>query len=124
MIGHQVTTALPAVLALAERRLLESRNMLGSRFDLDRLRLPEAEGVDRPARPRATGTAMTITHGLGRTPDHKSDGSAKTASGLIHLFPFRSLNKSFRLSGKFWAASSSRTVLAVSSRASSLLQTD
>jgi hypothetical protein len=40
MIGHQVAAALSAILTLAQRRLLKSRNMLASRLNLDRFRLP------------------------------------------------------------------------------------
>jgi len=67
MIGHQVPAALGAILTLTERGLLERGHMFGSRRDPHSIRFPEAEGVDRPAGPRATRTAVTITHGLRRT---------------------------------------------------------
>jgi hypothetical protein len=64
MMVHQVPAAFRAVLSLAERRLLECRDMLSARGDLHRLRFPEAEGVHRPAGPGSAGLAMTIAHHL------------------------------------------------------------
>ena len=64
MIDHQVSAALRAILALAELRLLKLRDMFGTRFDPHRIRLPEAEGVDRPAGPRTARPAMTVAYGL------------------------------------------------------------
>src|SRR6185369_2787778 len=84
MIGHQMTAALRAVLALAHRRLLERRNMLRPRRDPYRFRLPQGERVYRPAGPRTAGTAMAITHPFRRTRDLDFDRSAKTASGMFH----------------------------------------
>ena len=51
MIGHQVSAAFAAILALALRGLLECGHMLGARCDAHGIRLPEAESVDRPAGP-------------------------------------------------------------------------
>src|SRR6266516_61365 len=87
MIGHQVPAAFPAILPLAEFSLLERREVLGSRCDPYRLRLPEAEGVYGPARPRATRTAMTIAH-LFRCPRHlQFYCAAKAASKVRHWLP-------------------------------------
>jgi hypothetical protein len=64
MIGHQVPAAFHAILTLAEFSLLKCRDMLGSRCDPHRFRLPEAEGVYKPVGPRTTRSTMTIAHGL------------------------------------------------------------
>src|SRR5262249_5965257 len=58
VVGHQVPAALLAVLALAQRRFLEGRDMLGPGRDPHGAWLPQAEGVHRPARPRPAGSAM------------------------------------------------------------------
>src|SRR5207247_7889366 len=84
MIGHQVTAALRAVLALAHRCLLERCDMLRPGRDPHRFRLPQGERVYRPAGPRTAGTAMAITHSFRRTRDLHFDRTAKAASGMIH----------------------------------------
>ena len=75
-----------AIHPLAEGRLLERRDMFGSRLDLLGLRLPETEGIDRAALPRTAGTAMTITHGFRRTGNLKRDSTAEAASNMAHDF--------------------------------------
>src|SRR5438552_2546451 len=47
--AHQMTAAFRAILPLAEIGFLEHRNVFGAGRDPHRLRLPEAERVDRPA---------------------------------------------------------------------------
>ena len=84
MIVHQVPAAFRAIPALAELGLLKRRNMLVPRRDLHGLRLPEAEGIHRPAGPRTTRTAMTVAHGLRCTSDLQPNGSAKASSQMSH----------------------------------------
>src|SRR5262245_14837388 len=84
MIGHQVTAALCAVLALAHRSFLEGRNMLRPRRDQYRFRLPQGERVHRPAGPRTARTAMAITHSFRRARDLDLDRTAKTAPSMFH----------------------------------------
>jgi hypothetical protein len=87
MIRHQVPAAFPAILTLAEFSPLERRDVLGSQCDPHRLRLPQAEGVYRPARPRATRTAMTIAHRF-RCPRHlQFYCAAKAASKVRQWLP-------------------------------------
>src|ERR1043166_10167477 len=73
-----MTAALFAVLALAHRRLLEHADMLGPGRDAHGVRLPQGEGIDRPARPRTARAAVTISHALGLPRDFDLDGSAET----------------------------------------------
>src|SRR5207244_10580000 len=84
MIGHEMPAALCAILALTERRLLESRDVPGPRCDPHGLRLPEAEGVDRSARPGSAGTAMAVTHGFRRPGSFQLDRAAKATSDMRH----------------------------------------
>ena len=86
MLGHQVTAAFLAILTLAEGSLLECCDVLGPGFDLHCFRLPETEGIYRPAGPRATRTAMTIAHALGRSSDLNLNCAAKTFSNVAHAF--------------------------------------
>ena len=71
-----------AVLALAQRRLLKGRDVLGAFGEPYRLRLPQREGIDRCGRPRPARGAMAITHGDRRTGDLELDRSAKAASAM------------------------------------------
>src|SRR5471030_2022005 len=77
MVGHNMTAAGLAVLALAPRGPRECRNLILSLRDIHRVRLPEAEGVDRAGRPGAAGLAMAIAHRLGRAFDFDLDRAAK-----------------------------------------------
>src|SRR2546430_16746770 len=88
MVGHQVPTAFRAILALAERGLLERGHVFGSRRHAHGVRLPEAEGVDRPAGPGAARTAVAITHRLRCPGDLEFDCATKTTSHVSHDSPF------------------------------------
>src|SRR5580692_7035511 len=61
--------------------------MLGALLDLDRVFLPEREGIHRSGRPGPAGTAMAIAHGLRRTVRLDLDRTAKTTSDMAHYFP-------------------------------------
>src|SRR5579883_2072364 len=80
MIRHDMAATLLAVLPLAERRLLVGRDVLGAGRDLDRLRLPQAEGVHRAGGPRPARPAMAIAHRLRRSRDLQFYGAAEAAS--------------------------------------------
>src|SRR5262245_48641508 len=84
-----MAAAFGAVLPLAERCLLERRDVLGARRDSYGVRLPEAEGVHRSSRPRATGLAVAVSHGFGRAGDFEFDRTAKTASRVRHRWSSR-----------------------------------
>ena len=84
MIGYQMAAALRAIFAFAERSLLEGRDVLGARSDLHCLRLPEAEGVHRPARPRPARTAVAIAHAFGFAAHFKFDRAAKAFAFVNH----------------------------------------
>src|ERR1700722_8770402 len=84
MVGHNMTAAGLAVLALAPRGLRERRDMIPSLRDFHRVWLPEAEGVDRAGRPGAAGLAMAIAHRLRRAFDFDLDCAAKTAPLVSH----------------------------------------
>src|SRR6185369_6696994 len=84
MTVQQMSAALPAIGALAERRLLERRDMFGSGCDPHRIGLPEREGIDRRACPRPAGTAVTIAHRFRRTGDLDGNSAAKAASDMAH----------------------------------------
>jgi len=89
MVRQQVAAAIPAVLARAERRFLESCDMLGSRRDLHGLRLPETEGIHWSAGPRTARTAVTVAHSFRRTGDFQFNRATKTFSNVRHiLFSF------------------------------------
>src|SRR4051812_27719985 len=85
MVRHQVTTALVAILALAERRLLEHLDVIGTAADPHCARLPQAEGVEWRARPRAAGGAVAVAHHLRRAVDLECDGAAETGSRMGHV---------------------------------------
>src|SRR5689334_15680013 len=87
MVRHQMAAALGAVFAFAERGLGEGRDVIRARRDLYRLGLPQAEGVHRSARPRATGPAVAIAHRFGRAADLQGNRAAKTASTMSHGRP-------------------------------------
>jgi hypothetical protein len=74
-------------LPLADWRFLKHREMFGTGRDPHRFRLPQAEGVDRTARPGAAGIAVAIAHRLGRASDLDLDRSAKAFSFKIHFIP-------------------------------------
>src|SRR6516162_3391735 len=84
MLGHQVAAAFGAILPLAELGFLKHSDVFHAGRDPYRVGLPEAEGVDRAARPRPAGTAMTIAHGLRRTGDLDLDSSAKAFASQFH----------------------------------------
>ncbi len=85
--GHHVAAALLAELPLAHRCLLEHGEVLGARHDPHRIGLPEREGVDRPARPRAAGAAMAIAHAFGLTRDLDLHGAAEALALMCsHLW--------------------------------------
>ena len=84
VLGHQVAAALLAVLAVAELRLREGRDVLCPLGDLHGFGLPQAEGVHRSARPRATRTAMAVAHRLGISVDLELDRPAEASSGVFH----------------------------------------
>src|SRR4051794_4179960 len=84
MIGRQMAAALRAVLALAHRSLLERRDVLRSRGDPHRFRLPQGERIYRSAGPRTAGTAVAIAHSFRRARDLDFDRTAKTASSVLH----------------------------------------
>jgi hypothetical protein len=89
MVRQQVAAALLAVLARAERRFLESCDMLGSCRDLHGLRFPETEGIHWSAGPRTARTAVTVTHSFRRTGDFQFNRATKTFSNVRHiLFSF------------------------------------
>jgi hypothetical protein len=87
MLGQQMAAALRAVAALAEPGLREGRGMLGSGRDPHRVRPPQAERIDRPARPRAAGAAMAVAHGFRRAGDLELDRATEAASNVSHGFP-------------------------------------
>src|SRR4051794_20754229 len=62
MIGHQVTSALFAVLPLTHRGLLKHTYVLSARRDPHGVRLPKRESVHGPAGPRSARLAMAIPH--------------------------------------------------------------
>jgi hypothetical protein len=82
-----VPATFSAILTLAACSLLECRDMLGSRCDPYRLRLPEAEGVYRPTGPRTTRSTMTIAHGLRCPRDLQFYRAAKATSKVGHRLP-------------------------------------
>src|SRR5262245_38824208 len=84
VVGHQMATAFLAVFPLAERRLGEGRDIRLALGDAHRLRLPQAEGVHRSARPGAAGTAMAITHRFRRAADLDLYSATEAATGMIH----------------------------------------
>src|SRR5262249_59774964 len=93
VIDNKLPAALRAVLALAECASLHRRDVLGTARDLDILRPPEREGVDRPAGPGTTRTAMTVARGLGRPRDLKLDRTTKAASRMAHRIPSQLLRR-------------------------------
>jgi hypothetical protein len=79
-----VPAAFIAEAAEAEVGLLKGRDVFVAGRDFDGLGLPQAEGVYRPARPGATGTAMAIAHRLRRSRHFQFDRSAKAISSMTH----------------------------------------
>lgn len=80
--GHQVAAAEAAVLPLAHRGLGIGRHVLaalGHQYGFGR---PEAEGVDRPARPGPAGTAVAVAHRIGCAGDGDLDGAAEAGAGI------------------------------------------
>src|SRR5581483_11875397 len=84
MIGHQMAAALAAILPLAELGLLEHADMLGAGGDAHGFRLPQAEGVDGAARPRAARGAVTIAHRFGRAGRLDLDRAAEAFARRFH----------------------------------------
>src|SRR5207237_6270923 len=84
MIGHQMTAALRAILALAHRSLLERRDVLRPRRDPHRFRLPQGERVHRSAGPRTARTALAVTHSLRRARALNPARTANTAYSMHH----------------------------------------
>ena len=60
MGGEEVSSARFAEVAVASLGFMENTELVRSFADFQRLRLPEGEGVDRPARPLSTGATMTV----------------------------------------------------------------
>jgi hypothetical protein len=81
-----MAAAFRAELAKAHLGLVEGGKMLGAHRDLDRIRLPQAERIHRPARPGPAGTAMAIPHRLRRPGDLDLDRAAEAASLVGHGF--------------------------------------
>ena len=46
----------------------------------DSLRLPQAEGIDRPRRPASTGVAVTVAHGHRLSAHLQGHGAAEAAT--------------------------------------------
>ncbi|CAD5276394.1 hypothetical protein BOS5A_210675 [Bosea sp. EC-HK365B] len=88
MVRHQMPAAFRTVLTLAQRGLLEGRDMLGPGCDPHRLGLPQGKRVHRTAGPRAAGAAMAIAHRLRFAADLKFDCAAKAFSKVRHGVPF------------------------------------
>src|SRR5947207_8929502 len=82
MIGHEMAAAFFAVLAHADRSLLIHADMFGACRHPHRSRLPKRESIDRPSRPRAARSAVTVTHNVGRSGDFKFNGTAKAFAGM------------------------------------------
>src|SRR5262249_55107809 len=80
MLGEQVTAARLAPLAVAGRCLAERRDVLGAARDLDRIGLPEREGIDRSGGPAAARLAVAITDRGGFAGDGYLNGATKAAS--------------------------------------------
>src|SRR3569832_1511122 len=80
-----MTASRLAIFALAERRLGEGLDVLRALGDAHGLRLPQAEGIHRSARPRAAGTAMTITHRRRFARDLDRDRATEAVSNMFHL---------------------------------------
>src|SRR3954451_23432583 len=84
MARHQVPATFFAVFSLAERRFLERSNVLSPGFDLYRIRLPQAESIDRTTRPGAAGSAVAVAHRLRRASYFDFNSAAKAASHVTH----------------------------------------
>src|SRR5262249_5269897 len=86
MIGHQMSAAFLAVLALAQRRLLEYADMFRASGDFHRVRLPERKGIDRSARPGAARYAMAVAHGFRLAGHFDLDASAEAFAFVCFHF--------------------------------------
>src|SRR4051812_31185575 len=78
VMSHNVPGTNAAKLAVALVRLSEAGEMLAATGNFDLVFVPERERVNRPGRPRATGTTMAVAHDEGGTGDLYSDRAAET----------------------------------------------
>ena len=84
MVGHNMTAASLAILALAPRALRERCDLIPSLRDLHRVGLSEAERIDWARRPGAAGLAMAIAHRFRRALHFDFDRAAKAFSLVGH----------------------------------------
>ncbi len=91
MARHQVATALGAPFPVAVLCFVEFNNVLLAHNDLDLLRLPEGERVDRPGRPMTTAVAVTISHAGGLAGDFDFNGAAKALTLVYFRHDFAPL---------------------------------
>src|SRR6185369_5316740 len=85
MMVEQMPTAFAAIMALAERSLLEHCDMLLAVGDPHPLRLPQSECVDRRSRPGPARRAVAIAHHCRLAGHLDGDRSAKAFSTVGHV---------------------------------------
>src|SRR5712692_10408950 len=80
VVGHQMTAASLAKLAVARLRFHEPGEKLCTFCDTDVLRLPQGEGVHGRRRPGPAGAAMAITHRLRSSVYFNLHGATETSA--------------------------------------------